>query len=311
MGANPQQTLQAFREAEAYEGPSLILAYSHCIAHGFDLRYGLSQQDSAVAERLLAAAPLRPGDARRSARRRSASTLRGRRCRSRTTPITNCATARWRSAARRRRRRCSNRPQQRRRREIPRLRGVRAHGRGPDARGASDRGQRRLREDETMDLTTRYLGLTLRSPMVASAEPAQRHARQRPRDWRISAPAAVVLPSIFEEQIEREQEVLDALMTTGIDSFGEALTLFSRRCRLRARARALSRDDRAGARKPSTSRSSPASTAPPIGAGSTMPRQLEQAGAAAIGTQRLFHPVRPDAVRPRRREALSRHLSRR
>jgi pyruvate-ferredoxin/flavodoxin oxidoreductase len=48
MGANPQQTLQAFREAEAYQGPSLILAYSHCIAHGFDLRYGMMQQDLAV-----------------------------------------------------------------------------------------------------------------------------------------------------------------------------------------------------------------------------------------------------------------------
>ena len=49
MGANPQQTLQAFREAEAYDGPSLILAYSHCIAHGFDLRDGLKQQSLAVA----------------------------------------------------------------------------------------------------------------------------------------------------------------------------------------------------------------------------------------------------------------------
>ncbi len=49
MGANPQQTLQAFREAEAYEGTSLILAYSHCIEHGFDLRYGMKQQDLAVA----------------------------------------------------------------------------------------------------------------------------------------------------------------------------------------------------------------------------------------------------------------------
>jgi pyruvate-ferredoxin/flavodoxin oxidoreductase len=49
MGANPQQTLQAFREAEAYDGPSLILAYSHCIAHGYDLRYGMRQQDLATA----------------------------------------------------------------------------------------------------------------------------------------------------------------------------------------------------------------------------------------------------------------------
>jgi len=49
MGANPQQTLLAFREAEAYRGPSLIIAYSHCIAHGFDLRYGMQQQDLAAA----------------------------------------------------------------------------------------------------------------------------------------------------------------------------------------------------------------------------------------------------------------------
>jgi pyruvate-ferredoxin/flavodoxin oxidoreductase len=49
MGANPQQTLLAFREAEAYQGPSLILAYSTCIAHGFDLRYGMQQQDLAAA----------------------------------------------------------------------------------------------------------------------------------------------------------------------------------------------------------------------------------------------------------------------
>ena len=48
MGANPQQTLLAMREAEEYNGPSLILAYSHCIAHGFDLKDGLKQQKLAT-----------------------------------------------------------------------------------------------------------------------------------------------------------------------------------------------------------------------------------------------------------------------
>lgn len=48
MGADPQQTLKAFREAEAYDGPSLIIAYSHCIAHGIDIRKGLQQQAKAV-----------------------------------------------------------------------------------------------------------------------------------------------------------------------------------------------------------------------------------------------------------------------
>ncbi len=49
MGANPQQTLLAFREAEAYPGASLILAYCHCIAHGIDMQFGMRQQDLAVA----------------------------------------------------------------------------------------------------------------------------------------------------------------------------------------------------------------------------------------------------------------------
>jgi pyruvate-ferredoxin/flavodoxin oxidoreductase len=54
MGADPQQTLRALREAETYEGPSLVIAYSHCIAHGIEkdgipLRNGMDQQYRAVA----------------------------------------------------------------------------------------------------------------------------------------------------------------------------------------------------------------------------------------------------------------------
>ncbi|MEP0322275.1 pyruvate:ferredoxin (flavodoxin) oxidoreductase [Bauldia litoralis] len=49
MGANSEQALLALREAEAYPGPSLVLAYSHCIAHGFDLRFGMKQQARATA----------------------------------------------------------------------------------------------------------------------------------------------------------------------------------------------------------------------------------------------------------------------
>jgi pyruvate-ferredoxin/flavodoxin oxidoreductase len=48
MGGNDSQTIKAFCEAEAYEGPSLIIAYSHCIAHGYDMRYGMDQQKAAV-----------------------------------------------------------------------------------------------------------------------------------------------------------------------------------------------------------------------------------------------------------------------
>ena len=48
MGASSQQTMDAFLEAEAHEGPSLIIAYSHCIAHGINMRFGMRQQKLAV-----------------------------------------------------------------------------------------------------------------------------------------------------------------------------------------------------------------------------------------------------------------------
>ena len=48
MGANDSHTVKAFLEAEAHNGPSLIIAYSHCIAHGYDMALGLDQQKKAV-----------------------------------------------------------------------------------------------------------------------------------------------------------------------------------------------------------------------------------------------------------------------
>jgi pyruvate-ferredoxin/flavodoxin oxidoreductase len=48
MGANDTQTVQAFIEAEQYDGPSLIIAYSHCIAHGINMTKGMEQQKLAV-----------------------------------------------------------------------------------------------------------------------------------------------------------------------------------------------------------------------------------------------------------------------
>jgi len=48
MGANDAQTVKAFVEAEAYEGPSIIVAYSHCIAHGINMTTGMQEQKNAV-----------------------------------------------------------------------------------------------------------------------------------------------------------------------------------------------------------------------------------------------------------------------
>lgn len=48
MGASDAQTVKAFVEAERYAGPSIIIAYAHCVAHGYDLRYGMNHQKLAV-----------------------------------------------------------------------------------------------------------------------------------------------------------------------------------------------------------------------------------------------------------------------
>jgi len=48
FGANPAQTVRAFVEADAYDGPSIIIAYSHCIAHGINMTFGFDNQKKAV-----------------------------------------------------------------------------------------------------------------------------------------------------------------------------------------------------------------------------------------------------------------------
>jgi pyruvate-ferredoxin/flavodoxin oxidoreductase len=52
MGYNRIQTIRALREAEAYKGPSIVIAYSHCIAHGIDMMKGMDQQSRAVTSGL-------------------------------------------------------------------------------------------------------------------------------------------------------------------------------------------------------------------------------------------------------------------
>jgi pyruvate-ferredoxin/flavodoxin oxidoreductase len=49
MGANMQQAITAFKEAEEFNGPAIIIAYSHCIAHGIDMQSGMNEQKRAVA----------------------------------------------------------------------------------------------------------------------------------------------------------------------------------------------------------------------------------------------------------------------
>ena len=76
-----------------------------------------------------------------------------------------------------------------------------------------------------MDLTTHYLGLKLKSPLVASASPLTLDVGNI-RALEDHGAGAVVLPSIFEEQIEQEAEQAELFTTAGADSFAEALSYF-------------------------------------------------------------------------------------
>jgi pyruvate-ferredoxin/flavodoxin oxidoreductase len=68
MGANPAQTLKAMREAESYRGPSLILAYSHCVAHGIDMSNAMSHQKDLVRSGFWPLYRYDPRDARKGER---------------------------------------------------------------------------------------------------------------------------------------------------------------------------------------------------------------------------------------------------
>ena len=76
-----------------------------------------------------------------------------------------------------------------------------------------------------MDLSTTYLGLPLRSPLMPSASPLTRDLAEIKRAEDAGA-GAIVLPSVFEEQLERESAELDLALEQGTHSFAEALSYF-------------------------------------------------------------------------------------
>ena len=76
-----------------------------------------------------------------------------------------------------------------------------------------------------MDLTTSYLGIRLKNPIVASSSPLWESVSNI-RALEDSGVSAVVLPSIFEEQLQMEGQYLDRDLARGTESFGEALSYF-------------------------------------------------------------------------------------
>src|ERR1035441_6803769 len=143
-----------------------------------------------------------------------------------------------------------------------------------------------------MNLTTSYLGLTLKSPLVAGAGPITGKLDNIRKLEDLGA-GAVVLPSLFEEQIQQEQQLIDRLATTGADSYAEALTYFPA---------PESYDIGRGAYLETIYRASHAVNIPVVASlnGITnsgwaqYARQMEEAGAAAIELNIYFIPTSPD-----------------
>src|ERR1700739_2345585 len=78
-----------------------------------------------------------------------------------------------------------------------------------------------------MELSTRYMGLTLRNPLVAAASPLSRTG-DRVRRLADAGVGAVVLYSLFEEQLRHEAEQNARLAQAGTESFAESLSYFPR-----------------------------------------------------------------------------------
>ena len=194
MGSDPQQTLEAFREAEAYDGPSLVIAYSHCIAHGIEMRNGLDQQYRAVASGYW---PLIRYDPMARAAGGNPFLLDSPRPRIPLADYTN-RELRYRTLA-------NTDPA-----EAERLHGLAEQAvaqRWEVYEEMATRGAHRFpadaRKDRLMELSTDYMGLALRNPLVASASPLSKTV-DGVRRLADAGVGAVVLYSLFEEQLRSE-----------------------------------------------------------------------------------------------------------
>lgn len=143
-----------------------------------------------------------------------------------------------------------------------------------------------------MDLSTTYLGLKLRSPLMPSACPLTRELDEIKRAEDAGA-GAIVLPSVFEEQLKRESEELDAMMEKGVESFAEALSYFPQIGEFR-----LGPDDylehiqkaKVATRLPVIASLNGTS----VGGWTEYARKIQQAGADALELNIYYIPADPD-----------------
>ena len=211
MGANMTQTVKAFVEAESYHGPSLIIAYSPCIAHGIDMAEQMEHQKEAVASGYT---QLYRYDPRLATTGGNPLQLDSR---PPTMPVREFTMKEARFAMLTR-----SKPE---RAEALRRGGAAGRGRAAAPVRGAGRGQaghsRGGREGMSVNLETSYLGMTLSSPLVVAPSPLGRRVSNLLRLQEAGA-AAVVLPSLFEEQIEHDSYQMHAVLEAGAGVYQEA-----------------------------------------------------------------------------------------
>ena len=223
MGADMPQTVKALAEAEAHRGPSLVIAYSHCIAHGIDMSTAMSHQKEAVDSGYW---PLYRFDPRNEEAGERALRLDSKKPSIPLKAFTS-KEARYAMLARSdpdRAERLAREAQA----DVDARRHLYEQLAGVDRSIAPDGSNEAVPEDSAeggarrmTDLRTRYLGLDLANPIVPSASPLGQRIETL-RRLQDAGASAVVLPSLFEEQIEHEEMQIHGALEAGADSFAEA-----------------------------------------------------------------------------------------
>ena len=217
MGAKDEHTLKAFLEAEAYDGPALIIAYSHCIAHGINMTTAMQNQKAAVQTGQWLLYRYHPDLARAGQNPLHLDSAPPK------LPIEQ-----YLNLENRFRMLTASKP------DVAHRLFAEAQADAQCTLGAlpiPSRSEPRREASilkncrENMNLSTTYLGLKLRTPLVPSASPLSENLDNIKRMEDAGA-SAVVLHSLFEEQLRHESHTLHYHLTHGTESYPESLTYF-------------------------------------------------------------------------------------
>ncbi len=221
MGGNDGQTMKAFLEAEAYDGPSLIIAYSHCIAHGYDMVYGIDQQKAAVNSGHWPLFRYNPSLATEG---KNPFVLDSR---APSIPLEKYIYNETRYTML-----VNSNPEEAKKLLQQAQENVNERWKLYQHMAAMNFEKAKQSEERIMiDLSTNYLGLKLQESDRGFGLAADGEAGELSPAWKMPAPSAIVMYSLLEEQIEAESENIDNALEYGANSYAESTSVTCPTCR--------------------------------------------------------------------------------